>query len=208
MTNIQFCNVYDYAMLLPLEKQVGRERYNKMFYVSDIKEKAPNSYKTPLQEMVYETLTKLEISFERVETDEAISMEDCIEINKKLNMNMVKTLFLCNSQKNKFYLFVTTAEKPFKSKDFSKALNISRVSFAPQELMQNILGVKIGAATVFGVLNDKENLVEIVLDQDVLLEEWYGCSDGTTTGYMKVKTEWIVNKFLPYTKHMPTVIKI
>jgi Ala-tRNA(Pro) deacylase len=171
-------------------------------------ENSPDSYKSPQQEMFYESLTKLEISFERVDTDEAISMEDCIEINKKLNMKMVKTLFLCNSNKKKFYLFVTTEDKPFKSKGFSNALNISRVSFAPPELMENILGVKIGAATVFGILKDKENLVQVVFDKDVLLEEWYGCSDGTTTGYMKVKTKQIVNNFLPYTKHMPTVIQI
>lgn len=135
----------------------------EMFYVSDIMETAPENYKSPLQEKVYETLNKLEILFERVDTDEAISMEDCIEINIKLDMKMVKTLFLCNSKKEKFYLFITTAVKPFNSKDFSNALNISRVSFAPPELLENILGVKIGAATVFGILLDKENLVQVVL---------------------------------------------
>ena len=74
--------------------------------------------------------------------------------------------------------------------------------------MEQILGVKIGAATVFGVLMDRENLVKVVFDKDVLLEEWYGCSDGTTTGYMKVKTELIVNNFLTYAKHIPTVIEM
>ena len=64
--------------------------------MSDIMEKAPDNYKSPLQEMVYESLTKLQISFERVNTDEAIAMEDCIEINQKLDIKMVKTLFLCN----------------------------------------------------------------------------------------------------------------
>ncbi len=179
-----------------------------MFFVSDIMEKVPDSYKSPLQKMVYESLTKLQISFKRVTTDEAISMEDCIEINQKLDMKMVKTLLLCNSKKTKFYLFITTADKPFKSKDFSNALDISRVSFAPPELMESILGVKIGAATVFGVLMDKENVVQVVFDRDVLLEEWYGCSDGTTTGYMKVKTKLIVNNFLTYAKHIPTVIEV
>jgi Ala-tRNA(Pro) deacylase len=135
-------------------------------------------------------------------------MEDCIEINQKLNMKMVKTLFLCNSKKTEFYLFITTADKPFKSRDFSNALDISRVSFAPAGLMESILGVKIGAATVFGVLIDKDNLVQVVFDKNVLLEEWYGCSDGTTTGYMKVKTKEIVNNFLTYTKHIPTVIEL
>lgn len=177
-----------------------------MVFVSDIMEKAPDSYKSPLQEMAYESLEKLQISFERVDTDEAISMVDCIEISRKLDMKMVKTLFLCNRQKTKLYLFVTTADKPFKSKDFSSLLGIPRVSFAPEELMENILGVKIGAATIFGVLKDKDNLVQVVFDKDVLLEEWYGCSDGTTTGYMKVKTDQMVNNFLTYTKHIPTVI--
>ena len=36
--------------------------------------------------------------------------------------------------------------------------------------MEQILGVKIGAATVFAVLMDKENLVQVVFDKDVLLE--------------------------------------
>jgi Ala-tRNA(Pro) deacylase len=179
-----------------------------MFFVSEIIEKAPYCFKSPLQEKVYKLLKKLQIPFERVTTDEAISMEDCFEINQKLNVKMVKTLFLCNSNKTDFYLFITTADKPFKSKEFSKALDISRVSFAPAELMKSILGVKIGAATIFGVLMDKENLLQVVFDKDVLLEEWYGCSDGTTTGYMKVKTKLIVNNFLTYAKHIPTVIKM
>lgn len=50
-----------------------------MFFVSEIMVKAPDSYKSHLQAMVYESLTKLQISFERVNTDEAISMEDCIK---------------------------------------------------------------------------------------------------------------------------------
>ncbi|MRG88350.1 prolyl-tRNA synthetase associated domain-containing protein [Salinibacillus xinjiangensis] len=179
-----------------------------MLFVSEVMKTVPDNYKSLLQEMVYETLTKLKISFERVNTDEAISMEDCIEINQKLDMKMVKTLLLCNRKKTEFYLFITTANKPFKSKDFSNALGISRVSLAPAEQMEKILGVKIGAATVFGVLMDKKNLVQVVFDKDVLLEEWYGCSDGTTTGYMKVKTKEIVHNFLPYTNHIPTVIEM
>ncbi|QVY62570.1 prolyl-tRNA synthetase associated domain-containing protein [Cytobacillus gottheilii] len=179
-----------------------------MFFVSEIMEKAPNNFVSALQEMVYESLTKLQIPFKRVKTEEAITMADCIEINQKLDMKMVKTLFLCNSKKTEFYLYITTADKPFKAKNFSNALSISRVSFAPAELMEEILGAKIGAATVFGVLMDKENLVQVVFDKDVLLEEWYGCSDGTTTGYMKVKTELILNNFLTYAKHIPTVIEM
>ncbi|MBC8545958.1 prolyl-tRNA synthetase associated domain-containing protein [Clostridiaceae bacterium NSJ-31] len=179
-----------------------------MFYVSEIQTEAPCHFQTQLQKKVYETLEKLKIPFERVDTEEAITMEDCVAINEKLNMNMVKTLFLCNRQQTDFYLFITVGNKPFRSKDFSNALDVSRVSFAPAEQMDAMLSTKIGAATVFSSLLDSENKVRIVFDKDVLAEEWYGCSDGTTTGYMKVKTDDIYRKFLPFTKHTATVIEV
>lgn len=179
-----------------------------MFYVSEIQTKAPCHFQTGLQKKVYEVLEKLQIPFQRVDTDEAITMEDCVSINEKLNMNMVKTLFLCNRQQTDFYLFITVGNKPFRSKDFSSALGISRVSFAPAEQMEKMLGTKIGAATIFSSLLDVENKVQIVFDQEVLGEKWYGCSDGTTTGYMKIRTEDICNRFLPVTHHTLSVIEV
>ena len=179
-----------------------------MFYVSEIKSTPPKKYGNELQEKVYSALIRLDIPYQRVDTDEAITMEDCVEINRKLNMETVKTLFLCNRQKDDFYLFITKADKPFRSKDFSAALNIPRVSFAPADIMETMLGTKIGAATVFGCLSDTQNKVRIVFDADVLKNEWYGCSDGTTTGYMKVRTDDILHKLLSFSNHKPFVIEV
>lgn len=179
-----------------------------MFFVSDIYTTAPQQFHTSLQEKTYQALQHLQIPFERVETDEAITMQDCVQIDAKLDMQMVKTLFLCNRQQTAFYLFVTAGDKPFRAKDFSAALDIARVSFAPAELMEQMLGTKVGAATVFSALIDTENTVQVVFDKEVLSEEWYGCSDGTTTGYMKVKTDQILHRFLPYTKHAPLIVAV
>lgn len=179
-----------------------------MFYISEVKTTAPLVFETVLQEAVYSTLQQFDIPYERVENDPAITMEDCLLINEKLKMRTVKTLFLCNRQQTDFYLLITTADKPFKTKDLSPILGISRLSFAPATLLENILGTKIGAATIFGVLLDKEAKVQVVIDEDVLSEEWYGCTDGTTTGYMKVSTQWITNDFLDYAHHKPKVIQL
>lgn len=111
-----------------------------MLFVGEIQTTEPMKYRADLQKMTYQALQKLKIPFWRVETDEAITMEDCVQINQKLNMKMVKTLFLCNRQQTKFYLFVTAGDKPFKSKAFSNALNVTRVSFAPADLMEKMLG--------------------------------------------------------------------
>jgi Ala-tRNA(Pro) deacylase len=179
-----------------------------MFFVSEIKTAAPEQFRTPLQEKVYRTLRDLHIPFERVDTDEAITMEDCVQIDAKLQMKMVKTLFLCNRQQTAYYLFITVGDKPFSSKNFSSSLGISRVSFAPSEMMQTLLGTKIGAATVFSALLDTGSRVQIVFDRDVLAEQWYGCSDGTTTGYMKVRTDDILRVFLPFTHHAALTVEV
>lgn len=179
-----------------------------MFYVSEIQTTAPDHFKTTLQKLVYETLHRLHIPFARVDTDEAITMEDCVQINVRLDMKMVKTLFLCNRQHTCFYLFITCGDKPFRSKEFSSALGVSRVSFAPAEAMEAMLGTKIGAATVFSALLDTANEVQIVFDRDVLAEEWYGCSDGTTTGYMKIRTEQVLHDVLRAAGHTPKIIEV
>ncbi|RAJ08180.1 Ala-tRNA(Pro) deacylase [Chitinophaga skermanii] len=179
-----------------------------MFYISEVTKSAPAVFKSPLQEKVYETLAKFNVPFERVDVDDAITMEDCLVINKQLNMKTVKTLFLTNRQQTAFYLFVTTAEKPFVTKDFSAALGVPRVSFASVELLYSMLGTPVGATTIFGLLLDTEHAVQVIIDEEVLLEEWYGCSDGTTTSYMKIPRDWVMNDFLAYVGHTPKMVKI
>ena len=105
-----------------------------MIKVSEVKTSVPEHYKNAVQQKAFETLTKLNIPFYRVDNDEAITMEDCEAIDARLEAKTVKTLFLCNRQQTNFYLFVTPGDKPFRTKNFGAALEISRVSFAPSEL--------------------------------------------------------------------------
>ena len=179
-----------------------------MFYVSEVKTEAPKVFESELQQKIYETFADLDIHFERVDNDPAITMEDCVLINERLDMKTVKTLFLCNRQQTNFYLFVTLDGKPFVTKDFSSALGISRVSFATEELLFSMLGTKIGATTVLSSIIDTENKVRIVFDKEVLENEWYGCTDSTTTSYMKLKTSDVLEKYLPFIKHEITVIEV
>ena len=179
-----------------------------MIHTSHVIKTVPDQYRSALHQRIYETLNELDIPFERVDTDEAITMEDCIAINERLDVKTVKTLFLCNRQKTSFYLFVTAGDKPFVTKDFSRTLGISRVSFAPPQLLLEILQTKVGATTVLSTVVDSDNRVQVVIDREVLGDEYYGCTDGTTTGYMKIKTDDVLNKYLPFTHHQPIIIEL
>jgi len=154
-----------------------------MIHVSQPMTTVPEHFSTPLQELVYRTLTRLSIPFQRVENDPAITMEDCQAIDDRLQMQTVKTLFLCNRQQTAFYLFVTPGDKPFRTKDFSAALGVSRVSFASPEQLERLMGTVVGSATVFSALLASAREVRVVFDRALADSEWYGCTDGTTTGY-------------------------
>ncbi|MDT2669896.1 hypothetical protein [Enterococcus dongliensis] len=51
-----------------------------MAFVSEVFTSVPITYSTPLQEKVYQVLQTLEMTFQRVETDEVITMADCQQI--------------------------------------------------------------------------------------------------------------------------------
>ena len=177
-----------------------------MFYVSEIKRTPPETFSTPLQKKVYETLDKLGIPFERVDTDPGITMEDCRNINAGLGGRIVKSIFLCNRQQTKFYLYVTRDDKPFVTKDFGQALGIPRVSFASAEKLQEIAGTEHGATTVLSACLDSAKEVTFVLDKEILDGEWYCCTDGTAGCFVKIKVSDLLDKYLPACGHTPILI--
>ena len=152
-----------------------------MFQVSDIITTPPPVFESPLQQTVYETFERLGIPFGRVDTDPGLTMEDCQHIDRKIGVRIVKTLFLCNRQQTAFYLYVTTDEKPFITREFCGALGIPRVSFASAEKLEELTGVNVGATTVLSAILPSARDVHLVMDRSVAESEWFACTDGTPT---------------------------
>ena len=171
-----------------------------MIGVGKISSVAPEKFLSPVQKATYETLDRLSVHYERAECDAAVTMQDCAAIEKALSVPVAKSLLLCNRQQTDFYLFVMPGDKPFVTKEFSSAMGISRVSFAPGECLGEKLGVSVGATTVFGMLADGAKQVTLVFDRAVLEREFIGLPDGTTTCYMKIRTSDLINVFLPSLK--------
>ena len=156
----------------------------------------PPVFSTELQRLVYETFARLEIPFERVDTDPGITMEDCQHIDAKIGVRIVKTLFLCNRQQTEFYLYVTTDDKPFVTRDFCGALGIPRVSFASAEWLWSLTGVEVGATTMLSAILPQTSQVHLVMDRTVAESEWYACTDGTPTCFVKLHTRDLLEKYL------------
>ena len=167
-----------------------------MFKVSDPVATPPPAFSSELQRKVYETFAALEIPFERVDTDPGLTMEDCRHIDARLGVRIVKTLFLCNRQQTEFYLYVTTDDKPFVTRDFCGALGIPRVSFASAEKLWELTGVLVGATTFLSAILPSAAGVHLVMDRRVATDEWFACTDGTATCFVKIKTRDLLEKYL------------
>lgn len=157
---------------------------------------------------VYELLEKLNIPYERVDHEEAMTMEACEEIDKALGVTMCKNLFLCNRQKTDFYLLLMPGEKKFLTKDFSKQLGVSRLSFADGEFMEKYLDITPGSVSVLGLMDDTEHEVHLSIDKDLLADEYIGCHPCINTSSLKIKMNDILEKFLSYTGHEATIVEL
>ncbi len=170
---------------------------------------APNDGKRLEKEMrAYELLESLNIEYERVDHDPAGSVEDCRGVEKLLGVEICKNLFLCNSQKNRFYLLMMPGEKVFKTKDLSKQIGSARLSFAGPEFMEAFLDITPGSVSVLGLANDKEKRVRLLIDGDILKNEYIGCHPCINTSSLKIKTSDLTDKLLPYIEHLPTIVNL
>ena len=133
---------------------------------------------------------------EALELDPGLTMEDCLHIDAKIGVRIVKTLFLCNRQQTEFYLYVTTDDKPFVTRDFCGALGIPRVSFASAEKLWELTGELVGATTLLSAILPSAAGVHLVMDRRVATDEWFACTDGTATCFVKIKTRDLLEKYL------------
>ena len=157
----------------------------------------------------YDFLDSLGIEYERVDHEEANTMEACLAIDKVLAPAVIcKNLFLCNAQKTKFYLLMIREDKKFLTKDISKQINSARLSFAPAEYMERFLDITPGSVSVLGLMNDKENDVTLLVDEDVLKAEYFGCHPCINTSSLRLKTADVFGPFLEAVKHEYTVVRL
>ena len=158
----------------------------------------------------YALLDRLGIEFDRTDHFDtpATTMEVCADVDAILRVHICKNLFLCNRQKTDFYLLVMPGDKPFKTKELSKQLGVSRLSFADAEYMEEFLDIRPGSVSVMGLMNDKDRRVSLVVDEDVLKEEWFGCHPCVNTSSIRFRTADMVEKLLPAVEHDCTVVTL
>lgn len=155
---------------------------------------------------VYDLLDSLGVEYERIDHDPAMTMEICEQIDASLGALICKNLFLCNRQQTDFYLLMMPAAKPFKTKDLSAQIGSSRLSFGTAEYMERFLDITPGSVSVLGLMNDKEGRVRLLIDADVLKEEYVGAHPCINTSSLRLRISDLRERIIPALAHEPTVV--
>lgn len=157
------------------------------------------------QQKVIEKLHGLNIPFEEYHHAAAHTMEDCQRLPYAgLDVTFCKNILLCNRQKTDFYLYVTLADKPFRTADVSKLLGVSRLSFAPGEALPTLLGLESGSLSPLALWFDPEKRIRLVLDSDIFARgrmAFHPCDNTATVIFAR---EVFLHQVLPALEHEPT----
>ena len=157
---------------------------------------------------VYDFLDKLNISYQQVDHEAAMTMEACARIDEALGTAMCKNLLLCNRQCTQFYLLLIPGDKVFKTSILSKQIGSARLSFASGEYMEQFLDITPGSLSVLGLMNDKDNQVTLLVDQEVLSDEYVGVHPCVNTSSLRLKTADLVDIILPAMNHTMTMVEL
>jgi len=149
----------------------------------------------------YDYLDRLGIRYQRTDHERADNMEACNAIDAVLGVIICKNLFLCNRQKTAFYLLMMPGDKKFKTKELSSQINSARLSFAEPVDMLKYLDIEPGAVSIMGLMNDHDHAVTLLIDEDVLKDEYVGCHPCVCTSSLKIRTADVIDRFLPATGH-------
>ena len=157
---------------------------------------------------VYDLLDQLGMEYYRTDHEPATTMEVCNDIDKILGTLICKNLFLCNRQKTQFYLLMMPGDKVFKTKDLSQQINSARLSFADEEYMKEYLDITPGSVSIMGLMNDTEGKVQLLIDEDIMKDPYFGCHPCINTSSLKIRTSDLIAKIIPALKHAPKMVKL
>ena len=168
----------------------------------------PTDKRLPKEERVYDLLERLDVPFERVDHDAVGTIEGCAEIEKLLDIEICKNLFLRNSKGDQYYLLMLPGGKHLVTKDLAKKIVSTRLSFGTPEKMEEYLDITPGSVSVLGLMNDHENNIQLLVDNDIKKWEYFGCHPCINTSSLKIKTADLFSKILPAVGHEPVFVDI
>ena len=157
---------------------------------------------------VYDLLDSLGIEYQRIDHAPAMTMEACAEADALMGGMICKNLLLCNRQCTTFYLLLLPGDVHFKTSILSKEIGSSRLSFADGSYMEQFLDITPGSLSIMGLMNDRDNRVQLLIHEELLKGEYIGVHPCINTSSLRIRTADLTEKLIPALGHAPTMVRL
>lgn len=134
-------------------------------------------------------LDEKKIAYEWAEHKAVYTIEDMLGLGLEDMQDVAKNLFLRDAKGKRHFLVVVREDKRVDLKRLGELLGGVKLSFASEERLEKYLGLKKGAVTPLGILNDEERAVEVFFDEDFCHMKKIGVhpNDNTASVFLSVE---------------------
>lgn len=148
---------------------------------------------------IYDILNKLNIKYEELEHKAVYTIEEALKENIPGRINGIECKNLFVKSKNKYYLIFLRCDKRADLKSIATIAEATKFSFANEKELNEILGLSTGAVSPLGIINDKNNLVTLLIDKD-LENERVLVHPNINTKTVSIHIDDLI-KLIKYTNH-------
>lgn len=78
----------------------------------------------------------------------------------------------------------------------------------PHDYDERLLDITPGSVSIMGLMNDTDGKVHLIIDKDILSEEFFACHPCINTSSIKFMQEDLKEKILPVIKHSAIVVEL
>lgn len=159
------------------------------------------------RENILQRLNELNIKYDIENHEAAFTMDELNEKGLNDNNEICKNLFLRDYKGKRHMLVVLRGDKQADLVKIRGEIDSTRLSFASDERMQKHLDVAKGSVSPLGIINDKNDAVEVYFDEDIKEMPRLGFhpNDNTATVFLSFDD---IDKYVKSTDHKINFIKV
>ena len=120
---------------------------------------------------VVEKLKELDIPFELVEHEPALTTEQADAFIEGIEGVRTKSMFLTNKKKTQFYLLIMDDKKTLDMDLFKELVSANRIRMASTDSLFDKMLLPPGTVSPFGLLNNEEKDIQVYFDKDIVSED-------------------------------------
>lgn len=143
---------------------------------------------------IYNFLTSKDIWYDTTEHEAVFTMNELTDIEIPYPEADAKNLFVRDDKKQNYFLITVRGNKRVNIREFRRTFGTRPLSFASAEELFDILALTPGSVTPFGLLNDDERKVRLILDSDFRKEPGLiGIHPNDNTATVCLRTDDLTN---------------